>query len=158
MSTAIPTGNPSLKIHVTDTADGINGDMTFQLFQDLAPNTVSEIEGLVNQGFYNSLTFHRVISGFMIQGGDPNGDGTGGPGFQFDDEFNARSAIHQSGHPGNGQQRAGHNGSQFFCHGRTDPLGRLQLHDLRHADQPAAIFSTRSITSQPTRTTNRSTP
>src|SRR5439155_7777350 len=63
------------------------GDMEFELFGDIAPNTVATIGGLIKSGFYNGLTFHRVAKGFVIQGGDPQGTGAGGPGFSFDDEF-----------------------------------------------------------------------
>ena len=114
MTATIPTGNPSLQLTVSDTADGINGSMTFQLFQDLTPNTVEQIMNLVNDGFYNNLTFHRVISGFMIQGGDPNGDGTGGPGYNFDDEFNAALQFTSPGMLAMANSGPDTNGSQFF--------------------------------------------
>ena len=58
-----------------------------ELFPDKAPNTVNNFLSLVNKGFYNGLIFHRVISGFMIQGGDPNGTGMGGPGYHIPGEF-----------------------------------------------------------------------
>lgn len=58
-----------------------------ELYPDIAPITCENFEKLVNQGFYNGLTFHRVISGFMIQGGCPNGTGTGGPGWNIKGEF-----------------------------------------------------------------------
>ena len=61
--------------------------MTAQLFPEKAPNTVNNFIALANQGFYDGLTFHRVIPGFMIQGGCPKGDGTGGPGYEIDGEF-----------------------------------------------------------------------
>ncbi|MFT3784736.1 MAG: peptidylprolyl isomerase [Tepidisphaeraceae bacterium] len=64
------------------------GTMRFQLFNDAAPKTVRRIEGLVRSGFYNGLTFHRVIAGLIAQGGDPTGSGTGGSEARFDDEFN----------------------------------------------------------------------
>jgi len=102
-------GNSFLKLSV----QGF-GDLTFELLGDVAPNTVNTISGLVNRGFYNGLTFHRVIPNFVIQGGDPRGDGSGGPGFQYDDELKADAIF-----SGNGQlalANAGHdtNGSQFF--------------------------------------------
>ena len=90
------------------------GDMTFQLLPQVAPNTVSTIVSLVNSGFYNSLTFHRIISGFMIQGGDPNGDGTGGPGFQYDDEFNPEAIFSGVGQLAMANSGKDTNGSQFF--------------------------------------------
>ena len=63
------------------------GVMTGELYEDVAPITVENFEKLANSGFYNGLTFHRVIPGFMIQGGCPNGTGTGGPGYQIQGEF-----------------------------------------------------------------------
>ena len=65
-----------------------NGDiMRGELYPDIAPKTVENFEKLVNDGFYDGLTFHRVIPGFMIQGGCPKGDGTGGPGWEIEGEF-----------------------------------------------------------------------
>lgn len=58
-----------------------------ELYPEKAPNTVNNFLSLVNKGFYNGLTFHRVIEGFMIQGGDPDGKGTGGPGYRIKGEF-----------------------------------------------------------------------
>ena len=58
-----------------------------ELYPDKAPNTVNNFLSLVKKGFYDGLIFHRVISGFMIQGGDPNGTGTGGPGYRIKGEF-----------------------------------------------------------------------
>jgi len=63
------------------------GTFRIELFINEAPLTTANFMKLVNQGFYNGLKFHRVIAGFMIQGGDPNGDGTGGPGYMIKDEF-----------------------------------------------------------------------
>ena len=118
--TISPTTNPSLKLVVDDAADGIHGELVLQLFQDLAPNTVQQIVDLVNntsirgEPFYDGLTFHRVISGFMIQGGDPNGNGTGGPGFQFPDEFNDALHFTSSGVLAMANSGPDTNGSQFF--------------------------------------------
>lgn len=63
------------------------GTITAKLYPDKAPNTVNNFVTLANSGFYDGLTFHRVIDGFMIQGGDPNGNGTGGPGYKIAGEF-----------------------------------------------------------------------
>ncbi|MDD4376652.1 MAG: peptidylprolyl isomerase [Eubacteriales bacterium] len=63
------------------------GIMTGELYEDVAPETVANFEKLANEGFYNGLTFHRVIPGFMIQGGCPLGTGTGGPGYNIKGEF-----------------------------------------------------------------------
>ena len=65
------------------------GDMIIRLFPDVAPETVTNFKKLVSEGFYNGLTFHRVISGFMIQGGDPQGNGMGGSGNPIKGEFSA---------------------------------------------------------------------
>ncbi|MDQ6974097.1 MAG: peptidylprolyl isomerase [Mariprofundaceae bacterium] len=66
------------------------GDMILELYPDTAPNTVANFKALAGKGFYDGLTFHRVIAGFMAQGGDPDGTGMGGPGYQVKAEFNAR--------------------------------------------------------------------
>ena len=72
----------------TVTIELVNGKvMKGELYEDLAPITVENFEKLANSGFYNGLTFHRVIPGFMIQGGCPNGNGTGGPGYTIKGEF-----------------------------------------------------------------------
>jgi cyclophilin family peptidyl-prolyl cis-trans isomerase len=63
------------------------GDIRAEIFEDKVPKTAANFLGLVRKGFYNGLTFHRVIPGFMIQGGCPRGDGTGGPGYEIPDEF-----------------------------------------------------------------------
>ena len=63
------------------------GQITIYLYPDQAPNTVANFISLANSGFYDGLTFHRVVEDFIIQGGDPNGDGTGGPGYTIDGEF-----------------------------------------------------------------------
>ena len=63
------------------------GQITIYLYPDQAPNTVATFISLANSGFYDGLTFHRVVEDFIIQGGDPNGDGTGGPGYTIDGEF-----------------------------------------------------------------------
>jgi cyclophilin family peptidyl-prolyl cis-trans isomerase len=63
------------------------GQFTVELFEDKAPKTVQNFVNLTEKGFYDGLTFHRIIKDFMIQGGDPNGDGSGGPGYTIDDEI-----------------------------------------------------------------------
>jgi len=78
----VPAGNRSLRLSV----EGF-GDMVFELFENWAPNTTARIIELAQSDFYDGLTFHRIIEDFMIQGGDPAGDGTGGSGTTFDDEF-----------------------------------------------------------------------
>jgi cyclophilin family peptidyl-prolyl cis-trans isomerase len=108
LTAAIPTGNPSMKITVSDSADGISGDMILQLFQDLAPKTVDRIMTLVNEGYYDDLTFHRVIENFMIQGGA--GDDTA----SFDDEFVSSLQFTGSGILAMANSGDDSNTSQFF--------------------------------------------
>ncbi|GAB4276374.1 MAG: hypothetical protein Kow0029_18270 [Candidatus Rifleibacteriota bacterium] len=79
--------NPLIKI-TTD-----KGEMMFELFPDVAPKHVESMISLIKKGFYNGLTFHRVVPGFVIQGGDPKGDGTGGPGYTLPAEFNKRKHL-----------------------------------------------------------------
>ncbi|GHO94503.1 peptidyl-prolyl cis-trans isomerase [Reticulibacter mediterranei] len=91
------------------------GDITVQLFAEQAPKTVNNFVFLARDGFYNNTTFHRVIHGFMVQGGDPTGTGRGGPGYQFADEQSALALKHDK--PGIlSMANAGRNtnGSQFF--------------------------------------------
>jgi peptidylprolyl isomerase/peptidyl-prolyl cis-trans isomerase B (cyclophilin B) len=70
-----------------------NGDILIQLYPDAAPNTVANFKALAGKGFYDGLIFHRVIPGFMAQGGDPDGTGMGGPGYKVKAEFNAHQHI-----------------------------------------------------------------
>ncbi|MAV34349.1 MAG: peptidylprolyl isomerase [Planctomycetaceae bacterium] len=90
------------------------GDIVIELHQDKTPNTVKNFVELAEKGFYNGLTFHRVIADFMIQAGCPEGTGTGGPGYQFDDEFH--SDLRHDGPGVLSMANAGPNtnGSQFF--------------------------------------------
>ena len=74
------------------------GTITAELDADVAPITVTNFVGLVNEGFYDGLTFHRIIDTFMIQGGDPNGDGTGGSGTQIKGEFSANGVANPISH------------------------------------------------------------
>jgi cyclophilin family peptidyl-prolyl cis-trans isomerase len=94
------------------------GDITLELFDSEAPKTVENFITLAKKGFYDGVIFHRVISGFMIQGGDPTGTGRGGPGYQFADELNASTASYQRGYVRGtlAMANAGPNtnGSQFF--------------------------------------------
>ncbi len=69
------------------------GIIKFEMYPDTSPKTVDHISALVQKGFYNGLTFHRVVPGFVIQGGDPNGNGTGGSGKNIPAEFNSRKHI-----------------------------------------------------------------
>lgn len=90
------------------------GDMTIQLYADKAPITVNNFVFLARAGFYDGTTFHRVLPGFMAQGGDPTGTGSGGPGYRFPDEFHADLKHDSAGVLSMVNSGANSNGSQFF--------------------------------------------
>lgn len=90
------------------------GDMRVQLFADKAPLTVNNFVFLANEGFYDGLTFHRVIDDFMAQGGDPTGRGSGGPGYRFEDETDNGLTFDRPGLLAMANAGPGTNGSQFF--------------------------------------------
>jgi len=90
------------------------GDIRLRLFSDQAPLTVANFVNLACRGFYNGLSFHRVIADFMIQGGCPTGNGTGGPGYRFEDEFVPELRHDQPGILSMANAGPGTNGSQFF--------------------------------------------
>ena len=99
------------------------GDIIAELYADRAPLTVENFVNLARAGFYDGTTFHRVIKGFMAQGGDPTGTGTGGPGYQFGDEFDASLRHDGPGVLSMANAGAGTNGSQFFItHSATPHL------------------------------------
>ena len=91
------------------------GDITARLFADEAPATVNNFVFLAREGFYDGVIFHRVIPNFMVQGGDPTGTGTGGPGYRFADELEAsRSRGYKMGTLAMANAGPNTNGSQFF--------------------------------------------
>ncbi len=90
------------------------GDIRIKLHDDKAPKTVANFEKLINDGFYDGLTFHRVIPDFMIQGGCPKGTGTGGPGYNFADEFHKDLKHAGPGVLSMANSGPNSNGSQFF--------------------------------------------
>ena len=90
------------------------GEINIELFEDEAPNTVANMISLIDQDFYNGLTFHRVIPNFMIQGGCPQGTGTGDPGYRFDDECTPERQHDGPGVLSMANAGPGTNGSQFF--------------------------------------------
>jgi cyclophilin family peptidyl-prolyl cis-trans isomerase len=99
------------------------GDIVVELYADRAPLTVENFVNLARAGFYDGTTFHRVIPGFMAQGGDPTGTGTGGPGYQFGDEFDPSLRHDRPGVLSMANAGPGTNGSQFFItHGPTPHL------------------------------------
>jgi cyclophilin family peptidyl-prolyl cis-trans isomerase len=89
-----------------------HGPIQIELFDDDAPKTVENFRKLAGDGFYDGVIFHRVIKDFMIQGGDPTGTGTGGPGYTFEDEFNQHRIVRGALAMANAGPNT--NGSQFF--------------------------------------------
>jgi len=89
-----------------------HGPIEIELFDDDAPKTVENFRKLASDGFYDGVIFHRIIKDFMIQGGDPTGTGTGGPGYTFEDEFNQHRIVRGALAMANAGPNT--NGSQFF--------------------------------------------
>jgi cyclophilin family peptidyl-prolyl cis-trans isomerase len=89
-----------------------HGDITIELFDEDAPKTVENFKKLAADGFYDGLSFHRIIKDFMIQGGCPEGTGTGGPGYTFEDEINPHKVVRGALAMANAGPNT--NGSQFF--------------------------------------------
>ena len=89
-----------------------HGPIAVELFDEDAPKTVANFVKLAGDGFYDGVIFHRIIPDFMIQGGDPTGTGSGGPGYQFEDEFNSRPVVRGALAMANAGPNT--NGSQFF--------------------------------------------
>jgi peptidyl-prolyl cis-trans isomerase B (cyclophilin B) len=96
----------------TATVHTNHGPIAIELFDDDAPKTVENFLKLSRDGFYDGVIFHRVIPDFMIQGGDPTGTGSGGPGYQFEDEFNDNKVVRGALAMANAGPNT--NGSQFF--------------------------------------------
>ncbi|MBW3010863.1 peptidylprolyl isomerase [Candidatus Woesearchaeota archaeon] len=98
----------TIKIHTN------HGDMTFRLYDAEAPKTVENFKKLIKDGFYDGLVFHRIIPNFMIQGGCPKGDGTGGPGYNIPDEFSPALKHDRKGILSMANAGPNTGGSQFF--------------------------------------------
>jgi cyclophilin family peptidyl-prolyl cis-trans isomerase len=111
---------PQVRIETT------KGTITVELYAEDAPKTVENFLSLTKDGYYDGVIFHRVISGFMIQGGDPTGTGTGGPGYRFEDELNPATESYKRGYVRGtlAMANAGPNtnGSQFFIMHQDYPL------------------------------------
>jgi peptidyl-prolyl cis-trans isomerase B (cyclophilin B) len=90
------------------------GDIQLELYPEHAPKTVNNFVFLVNEAFYDGITFHRVIANFMIQGGDPTGTGTSGPGYKFEDELTSNPLKHDNKVISMANSGPNTNGSQFF--------------------------------------------
>ena len=121
---------PEMKIDpnkkYTATIETDKGRIVLDLFAKEAPKTVNSFVFLAREGFYDGVTFHRVIADFMIQGGDPTGTGAGGPGYNFDDEVDPAKNPHKHDKPGvlsmaNRGPGTKSNGSQFFITHRPTP-------------------------------------
>ena len=111
------------------------GTMEAELYPHIAPNTVNNFISLINQGFYNGLTIHRIEKGFVLQGGDPTGTGSGGPGYSIEGEFITNGFLNERKHTEGGLSMARTNqpnsaGSQFF----------IMLDDAPHLDGNYAAF------------------
>jgi cyclophilin family peptidyl-prolyl cis-trans isomerase len=149
--------------HYTATLVTSKGTMTIELDPAGAPKTVNNFVFLARDGFYNNTVFHRIIKGFMIQGGDPKGDGTGGPGYRFDDEPVTKNYIRGTLAMANAGPNT--NGSQFFImhadyalpknyviFGAIDPKDTVSLATLDAiATTPttASLMGEQSVPSQP---------
>ncbi len=120
--------DPAKHYVATIATDG--GDIVIELFADKAPVTVNNFVFLSRDGFYDGVTFHRVIKGFMAQGGDPTGSGRGGPGYRFADEFHPALRHDQPGVLSMANAGPDTNGSQFFITYRDTP----------HLDGKHAVF------------------
>lgn len=108
------TKNPEVTLSTTE------GDIVIEVFKDKVPKTAQNFVDLANKGFYNEVIFHRVIPGFMIQGGDPTGTGAGGPGYKFDDE--PFDGEYTRGTVAMANAGPNTNGSQFFIMHADYPL------------------------------------
>ena len=110
--------SPAMEIDATKkytaTINTEKGDIVVDLFADKAPKTVNNFVFLARQGYYDNVTFHRVIPGFMAQTGDPTSTGRGGPGYRFEDEFHPDLRHDSEGILSMANSGIGTNGSQFF--------------------------------------------
>jgi peptidyl-prolyl cis-trans isomerase B (cyclophilin B) len=117
-------------LNISAVIETSKGPINLELFPERAPLTVASFVNLAQKGFYNGLNFHRVIDGFMIQGGCPLGTGTGGPGYRFEDEFDKSLRHDAPGKLSMANAGPGTNGSQFFITHVSTP----------HLDDHHAIF------------------
>jgi peptidyl-prolyl cis-trans isomerase B (cyclophilin B) len=96
------------------TVETERGDIELELYPEHAPKTVNNFVFLAGEGFYDGVVFHRVIANFVVQGGDPTGTGTGGPGYRFEDEVKGNPLKHEAGVISMANAGPNTNGSQFF--------------------------------------------
>ncbi len=114
IATASTPKTDTIMAKKTATIKTNRGTIKLELYADKTPKTVANFEKLAQAGFYDGLTFHRVIADFMIQGGCPRGDGTGDPGYEFEDEFHASLRHDGPGVLSMANSGPDTNGSQFF--------------------------------------------
>jgi cyclophilin family peptidyl-prolyl cis-trans isomerase len=124
-----------------------HGPIEIELFDDDAPKTVANFRKLAGEGFYDGLVFHRVIRDFMIQGGCPQGTGTGGPGYTFEDEFNDHKIVRGALAMANAGPNT--NGSQFFVV-TTDAAPWLDGKHTVFGEVRSGMDAVDAIESQPT--------
>ena len=133
------------------------GTIEIEMFAEHAPITVNNFVFLAREGYYDGVSFHRVISNFVIQGGDPTGSGSGGPGYRFGDEFAGNPHKHGTGYLSMANAGPGTNGSQFFIthspqphlDGRHTVFGKVTssmdiVNSIRQGDQMTSVTVTES--------------
>ncbi len=133
------------------------GSIKLELFAEHAPITVNNFVFLSREGFYDGVSFHRVIPNFVIQGGDPTGTGGGGPGYTFQDEFGGNPHKHGTGYLSMANRGPGTNGSQFFIthspqphlDGRHTVFGKVTsgmdvVNSIRQGDKMTSVTITES--------------
>ena len=145
-----PVPTPAAKA-MTATLKTSLGDIAIELFTTKAPKTVSNFVTLAKKGFYNELTFHRVIPGFMVQTGDPNGDGSGGPGYTFADEFHQEARFDSAGIVAMANSGPHTNGSQFMI--TVAPQPQLQGKNTAFGRVTAGLDVVQKIAGVPTKGT-----
>ena len=107
----------------------VKGDMLVTFFEKDAPKTVANFIGLAQKGYYDGLSFHRVLPDFVIQGGCPNGNGAGGPGYQIECELTGENQYHDRGVLSMAHAGRNTGGSQFFvCHSRNNTSHLDRVH------------------------------
>ncbi len=113
-ATPIPTPTPIVLSDVRMIMKTTKGDIEMTIFASKTPLTAANFVNLAQRKFFEGITFHRVITGFMVQAGDPTGTGSGGPGYQFEDEFRSELRFDRPGLLAMANRGPGTNGSQFF--------------------------------------------
>lgn len=130
---------PAMKIDIKKTyratLETSRGTIELELYPQHAPATVNNFAFLAGEGFYDGVTFHRVIANFMIQGGDPTGSGRGGPGYRFGDEFQGNPLVHDRGVISMANAGPNTNGSQFFITHAPQPHFEWQTYRVRESGQ-----------------------